>query len=212
MRENETAVFTVRDAARILGKTGAYASKFLHNRQGIERIEGGRYCIEGTPIDVVASHMVHPSYLSLISALRFYNLTAQIPAERYVVTTARHLPAVFRGNRMRFIKVSKRLMFGFGSVNGAVVATPEKAFIDALYLKRAMWYTEEFKNGVDRGVIDMKRLKGYALALGNKKLIGRLADFLEESYSVDCSDLRARGSHYAVRRTAGSPKHKNVIL
>ncbi len=191
MQTNKTPVFTVKDAAKVLGKGVAYTSKFLSNKQGIEKLEKGRYCLSGTSNDVVASHMVYPSYLSLISALRIYNLTTQIPAEKYIITTVRHKPLAFRGEKITFIRVNKKLMFGFDDFNGAIVARPEKVFIDALYLKKAMWYTEEFKAGIEKGIIKIDRLKEYALAIGNARLIARLASFLEQSYSIDCIDLHS---------------------
>ena len=179
LKANGIAVFTVSDAAKILGKTNQYAAKFLQKRNGIERIEKGKYCISGMPEDAVVSHIVYPSYLSLISALRYYNLTTQIPKEKYVITTLRHKPLLFHNYMVRFITVNEKLMFGFNEVNGVSVATPEKAFVDTLYLKKEMWYTEEFEEGLKRGVISIKRIKEYIARIGNKELEKRFESFVE---------------------------------
>lgn len=170
LKANGIAAFTVSEAAKMLGKTNQYAAKFLQKREGIEHIEKGKYCISGASDDAVASHIVYPSYLSLISALRYYNLTNQIPVEKYVITTARHKPLLFHKYTIRFIKVSKRLMFGYDEVNGVSVASPEKAFVDILYLKKQMWYSEEFGEGLRKGVISIKKMQDYLARAGSRQL------------------------------------------
>lgn len=192
LKERGIYVFTVKEAAGILNRPAPYATKFIQrclDIESIERIEKGKYCIKKTPIDIVASHIVHPSYLSLITALRFYNITTQLPVEKYVITTARHGDMAFRGYRMHFIKVGKRLLFGFGPVNGAIIANPEKAFIDSLYLKKDIWYNEELDTGLKSGVVSVVTLKKYAIALKDPSLISRLGHILELDYSINCDDL-----------------------
>jgi predicted transcriptional regulator of viral defense system len=179
LKANGIAVFTVSDAAKMLGKTNQYAAKFLQKRNGIEHIEKGKYCISGASEDAIASHIVYPGYLSLISALRYYNLTTQIPKEKYVITTVRHKPLLFHNYVIRFIRVNKKLMFGFGEVNGVSVAYPEKAFIDVLYLKKEMWYTEEFEEGLEKGVVSIKKMEEYAARIGSRQLEKRFESFIK---------------------------------
>lgn len=206
-------VFTISDAAKILGKTNQYTAKFLNNRKGLERIEKGKYCILGSNPDIVASHIVNPSYLSLITALRYYNLTTQLPKEKYVVSTLRHRRINFHGYEINFIKASSKLMFGYSIINGVSVATPEKAFIDTIYFKKGVWYKEEFETAMQRGVLDIEKLKGYAKTLGNRALILRLSDFLEKNYSINCDDIKAVGKFanpfdYAARKGEKTSKKK----
>ncbi len=192
-------VFTISDAADILGKSRQYAAKFMQGRQGIGRIEKGRYYLEGASEDIIASHIAYPSYLSMVTAFRFYNLTTQLPIEKYVITTVQHRPLVFNRYRIRFIKVSKRLLFGFEAINGTIVATPEKAFIDTLYIRKRAWYTEEFDNGLKKNVIDISRLKGYAVALGSPGLVSRLGHFLEGHCGINCDDILTHSSKRYVK-------------
>lgn len=182
LKANGIAVFTVSEAAKMLGKTNQYAAKFLQNREGIEHIEKGKYCVSGASEDAIASHIAYPSYISLISALRYYGLTTQIPAEKYVITTARHKPLLFHKYLIRFIKVDKRLMFGFGEVNGVSVASPEKALVDTLYLKKEMWYGEEFEEGLRRGVISINKMEDYVSRLGSPQLEKRFHSFIKNSH------------------------------
>ena len=182
LKANGISVFTVSEASKILGKTALYTAKFLQKREGIERVENGKYCISGASDDAVASHIVYPSYLSLISALRYYNLTNQLPGEKYVITTVRHKPLLFHKYKIRFIKVNKKLMFGFSEINGVSIASPEKIFVDVLYLKKEVWYTEEFQEGLKRGVIDIRKIKDYVIRIGNRQLEKKFAEFLENHY------------------------------
>ncbi|MCL4382071.1 hypothetical protein M1614_03795 [Candidatus Marsarchaeota archaeon] len=182
LKANGISVFTVSEASKILGKTALYTAKFLQKREGIERVEKGKYCISGASDDAVASHIVYPSYLSLISALRYYNLTNQLPGEKYVITTVRHKPLLFHKYKIRFIKVNKKLMFGFSEINGVSIASPEKIFVDVLYLKKEVWYTEEFQEGLKRGVIDIRKIKDYVIRIGNRQLEKKFAEFLENHY------------------------------
>ncbi len=182
LKANGISVFTVSEASKILEKTALYTAKFLQKREGIERVEKGKYCISGASDDAVASHIVYPSYLSLISALRYYNLTNQLPGEKYVITTVRHKPLLFHKYKIRFIKVNKKLMFGFSEINGVSIASPEKIFVDVLYLKKEVWYTEEFQEGLKRGVIDIRKIKDYVIRIGNRQLEKKFAEFLENHY------------------------------
>ena len=182
LKANGISVFTVSEASKILGKTALYTAKFLQKREGIERVEKGKYCISGASDDAVASHIVYPSYLSLISALRYYNLTNQLPGEKYVITTVRHKPLLFHKYKIRFIKVNKKLMFGFSEINGVSIASPEKIFVDVLYLKKEVWYTEEFQEGLKRGVIGIRKIKDYVIRIGNRQLEKKFAEFLENHY------------------------------
>ena len=190
LKANGIAAFTVSEAAKMLGKTNQYAAKFLQKREGIEHIEKGKYCISGASDDAVASHIVYPSYLSLISALRYYNLTNQIPAEKYVITTTRHKPLLFHKYLIRFIKVDKKLMFGYGEVNGVSVASPEKAFVDTLYLKKEMWHSEEFEEGLRRGVISIKKMQDYLAMLGGRQPEKRFELFMAKRHLADYTGPR----------------------
>lgn len=209
LKESGIVVFTVKDASKILDKSRQYTAKFINGREGIERIEKGKYCLSGTNEDIVASHIVYPSYLSLITAFRFYNLTTQLPTEKYIITTVQHKPTSFHNYKLYFVKVKKKALFGFETINGVCVATPEKAFIDALYLKKAVWYSEEFENGMAKGMINIDRLKRYADALGDSALKQRLRTFLEHTYSINNGGLVDR---HKTRDIIKSKKKNKTII
>ena len=79
-------VFTVNDLARILNKKQEYIKTLLYRlkkRDLVYRLERNKYTIYDDAF-LVASLLYFPSYISLWSALRFYNLTEQLPKKIFV--------------------------------------------------------------------------------------------------------------------------------
>lgn len=128
----------------------------------------------------VANVLVRPSYVSLESALAFHNL---IPEAVYVttsVTTARPSSYETPLGRFLFRHISSSLMWGYTeerldprSWHAALVARPEKALLDLVYLRRG-GDSEAFLRQLrlDRlESLDTDRLVEYAERAGKPKLI-----------------------------------------
>jgi Predicted transcriptional regulator len=92
--EADMPVFTLEDAVKILRYNRAYVRLFLH--RGMEKgvighVERGVYYVKERHNEYeIASHILNPSYISMVSALAYYGLTTQIPRIVYVVSTKRH--------------------------------------------------------------------------------------------------------------------------
>lgn len=202
---NGIYVFTVKQASAMLGKSPSYASRLLRKSAYFGRVERGRYFIASkNDVFVIASHILYPSYVTMRSAFRFYNITTQQPAAIDVAATGRHAVLESGGYRIVFRTVRKELMFGYCDVNGALVASPEKAFLDSLYLERsASLLGEEFDRALSIGRLDVRLLKDYAAKMRNRNLINILGIFLE-SRNIDASDLLPLRSHAYVTAKAGS--------
>lgn len=165
-------VFRLADAARIIGKDRRYAALFLSRNSKIKSAVGGIYYTEDATEYDVASRIVYPSYVSLISALRFHNLTEQMPRIIYVLSYKRHRPVpVLNGFSVEFKEIKREMMYGYGRVDGVFVASPEKAVIDMLYLNEFVEYAEE---AIDSGKLDYGLLEGYAVRSGVKTLEQRV--------------------------------------
>jgi len=148
LSRNNIHVFTIADAAKIIGKSRAYTSLFLFRNKALRLAERGIYYTKDATEYEIASNIVYPSYISLISSLRFHNLTEQIPNTIYVVTTKRHKPiGDINGYRIEFKNVKKGMMFGYRKIDGAFVADPEKAIIDMVYLNLFNEYADEAIEG-----------------------------------------------------------------
>lgn len=160
LRSNGIGTFTIYDAAKIMSKPVSYASKFLANDGYVKRVERGIYYTKDATEYEVASRILFPSYISLVSALRFYNLTEQIPHVIFVVSPKRHRPIPdLEGMEVQFRVIKRPMLYGYGKVEDVFVADPEKAVVDMLYLNSFVEYAEE---AVERGKVDVAKLVDYA--------------------------------------------------
>jgi predicted transcriptional regulator of viral defense system len=175
-------VITVAETARIIGKSKAYASLFLHRNKELMLAKRGLYYTKDAGDYEVASRLVRPGYVSLVSSLRFYNLTEQIPHIIYVVSAKRHKRVVDGpgGYEVEFRKIREELMYGYRKVDDAFVADPEKAVIDMLYLGEFEEYAEEV---VEKGLVDFKKLVRYAELSGVATLIKKVKAMKYNSYN-----------------------------
>ncbi|MCL5404497.1 MAG: hypothetical protein M1125_01490, partial [Candidatus Marsarchaeota archaeon] len=93
------SVFSLEDASRIIGKPKHYTTVFLRRDRIVKRAANGVYYTPDASNYEIASSIVEPSYVSLISALRFYNITEQIPNTIYVLSSKRHSSISIDGTR-----------------------------------------------------------------------------------------------------------------
>lgn len=167
------AVYSVQQFANLIQKPKAIAKVYLSRlvKKGLAKrlLRGKISFIEDD--HVIASQLVEPSYISLLSALLFHGMVEQVPANLECVTPKnsiryRHLGLVYH-------KIPASLLYGYKKykkgMSYAFVADPEKAVIDGVYLNLMS------KNTIAHIVnkIDKKRLMNYLNrfhARGKKKL------------------------------------------
>jgi predicted transcriptional regulator of viral defense system len=177
LRSHKISVLSVYDAAKITSMPSAYASKFLAGDRYLKRAERGVYYTKDASEYEAASRMLFPSYVSMVSALRFHNLTEQIPRRIYVIGLRQHKAVEdLNGYVVEFSKIKKELMYGYRKIDGAFVADPEKAVIDMLYLNRFVEYAEE---AVESGNLDRERLERYAAQSGVKEIAKKIGAMLD---------------------------------
>ena len=106
-----------------------------------------------------ANRLQVPSYISLTTALSYYEITTQIQQdffESIAVTRTKKLEV--GGIQFRYVKVQKKLYFGFVKKDDFFIATPEKAFLDALYLVSLHRYRLDV-TGLDLAKFNWKELR-----------------------------------------------------
>ncbi|MGC8568208.1 MAG: type IV toxin-antitoxin system AbiEi family antitoxin domain-containing protein [Candidatus Micrarchaeia archaeon] len=177
LQSNGISVFSIKDAARLIGKPKHYTTVFLKRDRIIKRAANGVYYTPEASNYEIASSIVEPSYISLISALRFYNITEQIFNIIYVLSPVRRNAVYIDEVKIEFIKVKPSLMYGYAKADGAMVAEPEKAIIDMLYLGRFEEYAEEV---IESRKISKEKLCMFAELSGNKSLAKRVAMLADE--------------------------------
>ena len=137
--------FTLDDVAQRLGIQVAYArvlcSRYV--RQGmLVRLKNGYYTtawkwenLSRNDFFKIANILQVPSYLSLMSALAYYEVTTQAQ-NNYQESICLKRSIVYNVREMVFnyIKVQNQFYSDFVKTDGIFIATKEKAFIDAAYL------------------------------------------------------------------------------
>ena len=107
----------------------------------VVRLWRDTYTVQDDPLQV-ATHLVFPGYISLWYALSHHGWTLQVPHEISVLSTARtyRRSIEFKGYRISFTTIPRKLLFGYRKVtiggSEVFMATPEKAVVDAVSLKR----------------------------------------------------------------------------
>jgi len=95
-----------------------------------------------------------PSYISLLTALDFHNVSTQIQ-QNYIESMAlqRTKTISVGGTLFRYSKIAAPLYSGFNRQDGFFMAGPEKALVDAVYLVSFGRYALDFTS-IDHGKID----------------------------------------------------------
>ena len=170
-----------------LDKYRSYINLVLYrlNKSGrIYKIERDKYTVYGDPF-LISSHILWPSYISGWSALRYHNLTEQIPNHISIVAIKNKRAIKFINTSIIFKKVKKQVFFGYEKIKYSnfevFIANPEKAIIDSalLGLVSVSEAKEIFLSNIKK--ISITRLLIYLKKIGNKSLIKRVGYLLDIS-------------------------------
>lgn len=180
--------FSVKDIHKL-------KEKFYHHRlvewqrKGlIERIANGFYKFSDVKYDEftlfkLANKLYEPSYISLESALRFYDL---IPESVYSITSVTSRKTTFfetHYGRFVYKKIKSNLIFGYTLLQKDSViikiAEPEKAILDFFYLQSELNNVENIMElrlifPKLNETIDLNKLKSYLDIFNNKQLKKRI--------------------------------------
>lgn len=186
LKNSNTTVFSLEDAVKLLQCKRPYARLFLHRcfkKKQIGRVERGLYYLtERFNEYEIASHVLNPSYVSMVSALAFYGLTTQIPRVVYVVSTERHKPLKnVVGFDIVFKKIKKEAFFGFHkeSEGNVFIADAEKAIVDIFYFNDINDLDEYALEKPSR--VDVNKLAYYAEKTKKKSAVSGVAELLKQN-------------------------------
>jgi predicted transcriptional regulator of viral defense system len=106
----------------------------------------------------IANPLQVPSYVSLMTALSHYGVTTQVQRGFVESVCMKRTTAFERGEiAFRYFKVGQALYGGFVREQGAFIASPEKALLDALYLASIGRYALDVAS-LDLDKVDQKKL------------------------------------------------------
>lgn len=175
LKLNGLDIFTPKDVARITGKRLNYVYLSLSKSKRFLRIQNGLYCVNGTDPFRIASAVLHPAYVSLISAFGYYKLIDQVPNSIKVIASKRHSGMeLVSGTRIEFRSVKNGMLYGYSRKHDVSIADVEKAIVDSLYLLEDTQYISEvMENATEMGMLDIERLLLYAEKSGVKSVYSK---------------------------------------
>jgi len=82
----------------------------------------------------IANFLYSPSYISLESALSFYGIITQFPYQITSITPKKTKTIKTLGKEFSYAQIKPQLFFGYEKKEKFLIAIPEKALLDYLYL------------------------------------------------------------------------------
>jgi len=176
--------FGCEEIARVLGISEAssrvtasrYAKKglLLRIRKNMYVLRERWIAAEKEEKFLLANLAQTPSYISLATALYFYEVTTQIQRNFFESVALKRTKRIdINGNIFRYTRIRNRLYHGFKKEKGVFIATPEKALLDAIYLMSYGRYA------LDLSAIDLKKIDGNELMRLSKEFPVRTRDMLK---------------------------------
>jgi len=184
----------------------------------LKRLERGLYMI--IPLEagterlwsenalVLASILISPGAVAYWSALRFWNMTDQIPRVQFIQTTKRKRPLVIQGVEFRFIYVSERYFFGISTRkiedSPIMVTDREKTIIDAASRPELsggiIQLAQAMKSSINS--INWEKLDRYLVQWGGGVVAKRLG-YLVETLSLPIPDQISTINHWQAMISKG---------
>jgi len=163
----------------------------------IEQLKRGIYVFDDSVKNVdsslVSFLLYEPSYISLESALRHYDLIPEMITSTTAVTTRTNREFSNRYGNFSYRHIRPELFFGYDPVEMPggkyLMAEPEKAILDYVYLNQRRLFTMDEIEGLRLNtheflsVIDTKRLKKY-LAWYDSRNMDRIISLILEHVNL----------------------------
>lgn len=185
-------IFSIQDLALMGIKIYPYQLSLWSQKKYIQKLKNGLYVVsersKNLKMETIAFNLYQPSYISLEWALFKYGLIPEIVFNPTSVTakTTRTFKNSFGLFSYRHLK--KELFFGYRKVSANnqiyLIAEPEKALLDYLYLNSSKIKTpediEELRfNEIEIKKLNKEKLRKYAKMANSKnlqKLINQIAN------------------------------------
>jgi predicted transcriptional regulator of viral defense system len=202
LEARQSDLFTIRDAREILGiREVAPILHRLRRKGRVVEVRKGRYllvpAIAGVAggwsesiyrvIDVVVGG---DYYVGFWSAMNYWGMTEQIPRVVHVVTSRRHRPFAFQGQRVQFVTLRPERVFGATAerlTRGTFrVSDRERTLVDGLLEPRYCGGVGEVAKALwtARREVNWKRLESYANRIGVDAVLRRLG-YLSHLLRID---------------------------
>lgn len=189
---NPFGIFRVSDVLKVYPHFDSRRLNEWQKKGYITKLIKGQYIFNSIETDAaalfqIANSLVRPSYVSLESALSYYQL---IPEQSFTITsiTTRKTNEyhTLKGN-YTYQSVKKSLFFGYKTIPSNrrpyLMADPEKALIDLLYLRPHLNNVPAIEalrlNSYELERLDYKKLRNYLKLFESRALNNRFQLFKE---------------------------------
>ena len=188
----EDPIFSVQDLALMRIKIYPCQLSLWSQKKYIKKLKNGLYVIskraENLKMETIAFNLYQPSYISLEWALFKYGLIPEIVFNPTSVTAKATRTFKNSFGLFSYRHLKKELFFGYRKISENnqiyLIAEPEKALLDYLYLNSSKIKTaediEELRfNEIEIKKLNKEKLRKYAKIANNKnlqKLINQIAN------------------------------------
>ncbi|MFH1432287.1 MAG: hypothetical protein ABIG84_03650 [archaeon] len=200
-------LITFNEFIKITGTNPEYARTYLSRLKKDNRIytiEKGKYTTHDDPL-LFSSYIATPSYISYWTALRYHNLTEQLPKDIMIATPRSKDTITFQKTDIRFFKTKH--MWGYRKHRyrdfDIFMAEKEKSIIDCLSGKNTPF--DEIIKAIATKEYDHKKIIEYALKTKNNSLIKRLG-YLLEHFGIKTGNLKSHIDNNYIPLDPGMPK------
>lgn len=128
---------TLKDILNIERESSLYdVIKRLIESRILQKIERNKYIIKDKSADsfLIANLLYSPSYVSFESALNLHGVLSQFPYTITSATTKNTKEKTFNEKVYSYTHLQKSLYWGYEKKDNFLIADPEKALLDQLYL------------------------------------------------------------------------------
>lgn len=140
LREKNISVFSIADFTRLfnISRPDTVYKKLdrLEKKGIITRVIKGKYFFTLNPPDdfILANFLYQPSYISLESALSFHGIITGFPYAITSVAPRKTRSYSISGKEYGYTHLSPKWFWGYEKKETFLMASPEKAVLDYLYL------------------------------------------------------------------------------
>ncbi len=166
--QSKLDLLTTKTLRDMLGSNVPQATFFsmlarLTRQNVLQKLERDKYILVGGRVHDfrIANFLYEPSYVSLEAALNFHGVLSQFPYEIASMTTRKPVTKTVDEKTFRYARIKNLLFWGYEPIQGFLIAQPEKALLDLLYLMSkglAIVHTDE----LDASKLDKTRFMLYA--------------------------------------------------
>jgi predicted transcriptional regulator of viral defense system len=154
---------TLRDTLEIKKDSTLFSIvRKLINSGLLLKIEKDKYLLKDAAVSdySLANFIYQPSYISFETALNLCGILSQFPYEISSATTKKTQRKTFQDKIFSYIHIKKDLFWGYEKKGNFLIAIPEKALLDQLYLS-AKGYKSINLDEYNWGRIRIERLRQY---------------------------------------------------